>query len=85
MDPDLLSENPQAVFDIEDAGGFFPSGSRRLDLYFEDARLGLEWYGNTEERLNTPVYIDQPIPPGLEAVPPELLPIPPEPEEAPGP
>jgi hypothetical protein len=84
MDPDLLSENPQAVFDIEDAGGFFPSGSPRFDLYIENAQAGLEWY-STAPRRNIPVYIDQPIPPGLEAIPPELLPIPPEAEEAPGP
>jgi hypothetical protein len=85
--PDLMdpqSENPQAVFEIEDAGGFFPSGSPRFDLYIEDAGAGLEWYRGAD-RLDIPVYIDQPTPAGLEDIPPELLPIPPEPEEAPGP
>ena len=82
MDP--KSENPQAVFDIEDAGGAFPPGSPRFDLYIEDPGAGLKWYRNAERR-KIPVYIDQPIPPGLDAIPPELLPIPPESEEAAGP
>jgi len=71
MDP--TGENPQAVFDVEDAGGFFPSGSPRFDLYIEDPRQGLQWYQNAD-RLNNSVYIDQPTPPGLETIPPELLP-----------
>ena len=82
MDPQ--SENPQAVFEIEDAGGFFPPGSMRFDLYIEDPRQGFQWY-QSAPRLNNPVYVDQPIPPGLEAIPPELLPSPPESDEPPGP
>jgi hypothetical protein len=81
---DSIPGNEEAVFNIEDAGGFFPPGSPRFDLYIENAESGLEWYRNADRR-DIPVYIDQPIPPGLEAIPPELLPNPPELEEAPGP
>jgi hypothetical protein len=67
--PDLqgsLANNPDAVFTVEDAGGTFPHGSRRFDLYIEDAQEGLDWYGRAN-RLKIPVYVEQEIPPVLES------------------
>lgn len=80
--PDLrftIPGNDQAVIEISDAGGFFPPGSQRFDLWWEDAELGLRWFRDAD-RLNIPVYIDMPLPPGLHTIPPELLPEPTGPE-----
>lgn len=66
--PDLqgsLANNPDAVFTVEDSGGTFPYGSRRFDLYIEDAQEGLDWYGRAH-RLGIPVYVEQEIPPEME-------------------
>ena len=82
--PNLMGRipgNDQAVLEIEDAGGFFPSGSMRFDLYIEDAQQGFQWY-QSAPRLNNPVYIDQLIPPGLDTIPLELLPGSPGAEQA---
>ncbi|MFV2043626.1 MAG: hypothetical protein ACC700_10385, partial [Anaerolineales bacterium] len=66
--PDLagsLTNNPEAVFTVEDAGGAFPHGSLRYDLYFEDGMEGSDWYSRAK-RLGIPVYVEQDIPPELE-------------------
>ncbi|MFV2043621.1 MAG: hypothetical protein ACC700_10360 [Anaerolineales bacterium] len=59
-----IENNPEAVFTVEDAGGAFPHGSLRYDLYFEDAPEGLRWFRNAD-RLGIPVYVEQDIPPEL--------------------
>jgi len=67
--PDLrntLDNNPYALFAVEDAGGAFPRGSPRFDLYFEDAEAGRQWYSDFyEERRDAPIYVLQDIPPEI--------------------
>lgn len=64
---DTLENNPDAVFTVEDAGGAFPHGSLRFDLYFEDAEAGRGWYRDFyNERRDAPVYVLQDIPPEIE-------------------
>ncbi len=62
---DTIDSNVEAVFTVEDAGGAFPHGSLRFDLYFEDATEGSDWYSRAD-RLGIPVYVEQDIPPELE-------------------
>jgi len=66
---DILPNNPGAVFTVEDAGGAFPSGSLRFDLYFEDAATGRDWYRDFYlQRKDQPIYVLQDIPPEIEEV-----------------
>ena len=66
---DILPNNPGAVFTVEDAGGAFPRGSLRFDLYFEDAAAGRDWYRDFYlERRDQPIYVLQDIPPEIEEV-----------------
>ena len=72
--PELKSEsNPEGVFVVEDAGGAFPEGSLRVDLFFEDPEQGLQWYSQyCTERLqrggDPPAFTLQELPPPIEEV-----------------
>jgi hypothetical protein len=55
------------LFIVEDAGGAFPEGSTRFDLFFENSKEGRDWYDRTSRvRVNTSGFIQQEIPPPLE-------------------
>ena len=67
--PELREFSPRGdgMFKVEDAGGAFPAGSLRIDVFYENADQGFEFYSNASGvRLGTPVYIDQRIPPPIE-------------------
>jgi hypothetical protein len=61
--------NEDGLFRVEDAGGAFPSGSRRFDVFFDDVEMGRGWYNDTYDIRRdggSPAYVQQRIPPELE-------------------
>jgi len=64
--------NPDGLFVVEDAGGSFPEGSPRFDLFFEDAAEGWGFYQRYHAGIDdgsTPVYIQQDLPPEIDEAP----------------
>ena len=55
------------VFIVEDAGGAFPEGSLRFDVFYEDASVGAQFYRDySANRVSIPAFVEQVIPPEIE-------------------
>jgi hypothetical protein len=58
--------NEKGVFMVEDAGGAFPEGSLRFDIFYEDASVGAQFYRDyTGSRVSIPAFAEQAIPPEI--------------------
>jgi hypothetical protein len=65
-----LGGNDQGVFVVEDAGGAFPEGSPRFDVFFADPAAGWDWYRASEgPRTGALTYVQQELPPEIEDTP----------------
>ncbi|MFV2043619.1 MAG: hypothetical protein ACC700_10350 [Anaerolineales bacterium] len=56
------------MFEVVDTGGAYGPGEQRIDVFHEDAGMGLEWYNDTYPvRLDGfTIYVQRPIPPEFE-------------------